>query len=304
MKARGDALLLLAAAIWGFAFVAQRVGMAHVGPFVFNAVRFTLGVVVLLPFVGRIRAHEAVPSGPQSELRCGWSLRLRRSPVGGGFLAGLFLFGGISLQQMGIVYTTAGKAGFITGLYVVIVPLLALLWGQRASVGQWIGTALATTGLYLLCVTGHLEVGRGDLLVLGGACFWAVHVHLIAWLTRDQRPVQLACIQFAVCAVLSLLVALLTEKVSLPGMRAAAVPILYAGVLSVGVAYTLQVVAQRDAHPAHAAILLSMEAVFAVVGGMIFLDESLTARAVLGCLLMLAGMFASQLSPRRTLSPR
>ncbi len=316
--ARGDLLMLLAAAIWGFAFVAQRIGMEHVGPFLFNAVRFTLGTLVLLPFLGRLpapaRADAAGPdlpaarpappagSGPPvagPRARRVPAQRVRRSLARGGLLAGVLLFGGISLQQMGLVYTTAGKAGFITGLYVVIVPLLALIWGQRAAAGQWVGTALATVGLYLLCITGRLAMDRGDLLVLGGALFWALHVHAIAWLTRELQPVRLACAQFAVCAALSLLMALLTERIELSGVRAASVPILYAGVLSVGVAYTLQVIAQRDAHPAHAAILLSLEAVFAVAGGMIFLAESLTVRGAAGCALMLGGMLASQLSAGR-----
>jgi drug/metabolite transporter (DMT)-like permease len=290
---RSNVLLLLAAMIWGFGFVAQRAGMEHVGPFLFNGLRFALGTLVLLPFVrrfGRKGGWEDDPARP----------RLLRSHLLGSLVAGTCLFAGASLQQMGIVYTTAGKAGFITGLYVVIVPLLALFWGHRPSPGQWLGAGLAASGLYLLSITGRLAVARGDLLVLAGAIVWAIHVHLIAYLVRGLCPLRLAAGQFTVTAGLSLAVALLIEPLAAADLSGAAVPILYAGALSVAVAYTLQVVAQRDAHPAHAAIVLSLEAVFAAAGGWLILGEGLTARAAAGCTIMLAGMLCSQLPARRT----
>lgn len=279
-----DALLLLAAAIWGFAFVAQRVGMEHVGPFTFNAVRFALGALAVLPL-----APLWERSRPQAPRLPGRTFRW------GGLLVGLALFAGSSFQQAGIVYTTAGKAGFITGLYVVLVPLLGIGLGRRSTAGNWSGAVLAVAGLYLLTVRGSLHIERGDLLVLAGALFWAVHVHLIAWLSPRSNPFGLAAIQFAVCSLLSLVAALLFETVALGPILAAAVPILYAGLLSAGVAYTLQVLAQRRAHPTHAAIILSLEAVFAVLGGRLMLDESLPARGLVGCALMLAGMIVSQL---------
>ncbi len=294
-----DALLLVAAVIWGFAFVAQRAGMAHVGPFLFNAIRFALGAAVLTPFIHRLAAQRTGQLGAAGPTTREPGAALLRSHALGGLLAGIALFGGISLQQTGLVYTSAGKAGFITGLYVVIVPLMALFWGQRASAWQWLGAALAVAGLYLLSVTGRMSIARGDLLVLGGAVFWAIHVHLIAWLTRSLQPVRLAGIQFWVCAGLSLLVAVLFEPIELAGIVSAAVPILYAGLLSVGVAYTFQVIGQRDAHPAHAAILLSLEAVFAVVGGCALLGETLTPRAGVGCGLMLGAMLVAQLGAGR-----
>jgi drug/metabolite transporter (DMT)-like permease len=316
--ARADAFLLVAAVIWGFAFVAQRAGMAYVGPFVFNAIRFALGAAILTPFIHRLGVRDAAGGAARGArgardvaVPAGGAIRdaapadrapgpmLLRSHLLGGLLAGVALFGGISLQQMGIVHTAAGKAGFITGLYVVIVPLMALFWGQRASAWQWLGAVLAVAGLYFLSVTERMAIARGDLLVLGGAVFWAVHVHLIGWLTRSLEPVRLAGIQFWVCAGLSLLVALLVEPIRPAGIVSAAVPILYAGLLSVGVAYTFQVIGQRDAHPAHAAILLSLEAVFAVVGGCTLLGESLTARAMLGCVLMLGAMLVAQLGAGR-----
>ena len=223
--------------------------------------------------------------------------------LGGGLLAGLVLFAGASLQQVGIVYTTAGKAGFVTGLYVVIVPLLGLLWGQRTPGMTWAGAVLAAVGLYLLTVTDGFTLAEGDGLVLVGAFFWAAHVLLIGRLSgRYVEPVLLACLQFSVCAVLSLIVALATEPVTLQGLEAAALPILYGGLLSVGVAYTLQVVAQRDAPPAHAAIILSLETVFAVLAGWLWLNETLTERGLFGCGLMFAGMLLSQWGVDRSAS--
>ena len=278
-------MLLLAAVIWGLAFVAQRIGMEHVGPFTYNGVRFFLGALSLLPLLWLGR-HSAVPVGAG-----GW-----RPILGGGLLAGLILFAGASLQQAGIVYTTAGKAGFITGLYVVIVPLLGLLWGHRTPWSTWIGAALAVAGLYLLTLTDDLTLAEGDGLVLIGAFFWAGHVLVIGWLSgRHIEPVLLACLQFIVCAVLSLAVAVVTEPITLAGLWGGAMPILYGGLLSVGVAYTLQVVAQRDAPPAHAAIILSLETVFAALGGWLLLNESLSGRGLIGCALMFAGMLLSQL---------
>jgi len=285
---RANALLLLAAAIWGFAFVAQRVGMNYVGPFTFTGVRFALGSVALLPVLiaQRRRSKESLP----------WRVLLP-----GGLIAGIVLFAGASCQQIGIVTTTAGKAGFITGLYVVLVPLLGLLQRQRIGMGAWIGAILAVVGLYFLTMPADLSELRltamtsGDLWVLLGAFFWALHVHILAWLTQRVEALPIAVLQFAVTAILSSIVALLLETPTLPGLRDAVWAILYGGLLSVGVAYTLQVVAQRDARPAHAAIILSLEAVFAVIGGALLLGEMLTLRGLAGCVLMLAGMLVSQL---------
>ncbi len=281
---KADWLLLLTAVIWGSAFVAQRVGMDHVGPFTFNGVRFTLGALVLLPLVVR---RKAVVPPEQGGGR--WTV------LWGGGLAGVVLFTAAALQQVGLVYTTAGKAGFITGLYVIIVPILGLLWGYRPRWGGWLGASLAVVGLYLLSVTEDLTLAPGDFLELVGAFFWAVHVLILGWLSPRVRRVRLACIQFSVCALLSLATAGLFETITVEGLRGAAVPILYGGLLSVGVAYTLQVVAQRHAPPVHAAVILSLEAVFAAVTGWIILGEVLDLRGVVGCGLMLAGMLTAQL---------
>jgi drug/metabolite transporter (DMT)-like permease len=284
---KSDALLLLTATIWGFAFVAQRVGMDFVGPFAFNGIRFALGCLVLLPLITRSRST-ALPPGKKPPAA-------RRTMVLGGGLAGLLLFSGASFQQVGLVYTTAGNAGFITGLYVVIVPILGLFWGQRPGAGTWIGAVLAAAGLYLLSVTGDFTIAFGDLLEIAGAFFWAGHVLVIGWLSPKVASSRLAFFQYAACSALSLAAAALFETTTLNGVLNAAIPILYGGVFSVGIAYTLQVVAQRRAHPAHAAILLSLEAVFAALGGRILLGETLSLRGIGGCALMLSGMLLSQL---------
>lgn len=286
---KSDAMLLLAAAIWGFAFVAQRVGMSHVGPFTFNAVRFALGAAVLLPFTfsqeGRKRGRAAIPSLSNS-----------KQLLYAGGLTGCVLFAAASLQQVGIVYTTAGKAGFITGLYVVIVPLLSLFMRQLPSAGAWIGAALATAGLYMLSIRSGFGISLGDSLVLGSAIFFALHVLVIGWLSRRMYPVRLAFLQFTTCSVLSFITAISTEAIALGDIAAAAIPILYAGGLSVGIAYTLQALSQREAPAAHAAIILSMEAVFAALGGSLLLGETLSSRGLTGCGLMLLGALVSKLS--------
>lgn len=288
---KSDTFLLTTAAIWGFAFVAQRIGMDYVGPFAFNGVRFFLGSLSLLPLL-MIQKWGKSGSDPSSSSSPG--AKGMPGLLGGG-LAGLILFIGASLQQIGLVYTTAGKAGFITGLYVVIVPVIGLFLGQRTGKATWVGAILAASGLYLLSVTESFSIAPGDLLELIGAFFWAGHVLIIGWLSPRIYPLKLAFYQFATCSALSLLTALIFESLPLYALYQAALPILYGGLLSVGVAYTLQVVAQRNARPSHAAIILSLEAVFAALGGWIVLGETLSLRGMAGCVMMLAGMLSSQL---------
>ncbi|MFZ2961042.1 MAG: DMT family transporter [Candidatus Ozemobacteraceae bacterium] len=283
---RANLLLLLTAVIWGFAFVAQRVGMEHVGPFLFNAIRFALGGVFLLVVLWI--------QGP-TKVEANGSYRL----FSGGLIAGCFLFCGASLQQVGIVYTTAGKAGFITGLYVILVPLVGIFMGQRTDRNTWLGAILAAIGLYFLSVTEALTIQRGDFLELVGALFWAAHVHIVGWYAKRTANLPFSIIQFFVCSVFSFCVALGFEQNSFEGIVQATVPILYGGVFSVGVGYTLQVIGQKNAHPSHAAIILSLEAVFAAIGGMMLLSETLTGRSLLGCLLMLSGMIFSQIPSER-----
>lgn len=285
---KSDSLLLATAFIWGFAFVAQRMGMEHVGPFGFNGVRFALGCLVLLPLVyTNHRRTEITPSK--------YPKLLSARSLAGGLAAGLILFSGASFQQVAMVYTTAGNAGFITGLYVILVPIIGMSLKHRTHAGTWIGAVLAAFGMYLLSVTERFTISPGDLLVLIGAFFWAFHVHIIGWLSPRQDPLKIAVLQYAACSLLSLAVSGIFERNTLDMYMSAAAPILYGGIMSVGVAYTLQVVAQRHARASHAAIILSLEAVFAALGGWIVLDEVLSPRAMTGCALMFCGMLISQL---------
>ena len=230
-RLRANLLLLLAAFIWGFSFVAQRTGMAHLGPFAFNAVRFLLGGLVLLPLMGlfdRQRQRVGLAVVP---------LRDRRL-LRGGAVVGLLLFGGATLQQAGIVFTTAGKAGFITSLYVVLVPLLGLLVGHRPSAAVWVGAVLAAAGLYFLTIEGAFGMAWGDLLVLVGAFVWAIHFLVLGHFSPQTDTIKLSFLQFMVCAALSAVAALLFETSAIADFRAALIPILYSGILSVGLGYT------------------------------------------------------------------
>lgn len=288
---KADGLLLLTALIWGFAFVAQRSGMKDIGPFAFTAVRFALGALCLLPLLilgkrraGRTPQASSPGSGPLAKLA--WAA-----------LAGLILFLGANLQQVGLVTTTASNAGFITSLYVILVPLIGFFLGKSSGLRIWIGAVLAVAGLFILSVGVGFTMAPGDLLQLVGAFFWAGHILLINHLVTRMEALEIAVGQFATCALLSLAVALVWEPAPFAGLEPAALPILYGGLLSIGVAYTLQIVAQKTAHPAHASIILSMEALFAAIGGVLFLHEPLTLRLMLGGALMLAGMVISQLEP-------
>lgn len=276
-------MLWITSAIWGFAFVAQRAGMEFIGPFTFNGIRFILGSASLLPLIWWMkRKHTEVASPKKSLLK-------------GGLLAGLVLFAGASLQQAGMVYTEAGKAGFITGFYVILVPLIGVFIGQHITKLLWAGAIIALAGLYLLTMNGPFALEPGDMLILLSAFFWAAHVQLINKLVDTHAALPLSALQFAVCGILSLASGFAFETITLHSVLQAALPLLYGGLMSVGIAYTLQVVAQQHVHPAYASLILSFETVFAVVGGYILLGETLSDRNLAGCALMLAGIVIVQI---------
>lgn len=265
---RARLLLLLTAAIWGMAFTAQRAGMEHMGPLLFNGIRFLLGALVLVPF---------------------FSSRITRAMLVPAVAAGAVLFAGASLQQWGMVHTTASRAGFITGLYIVFVPLLGALSGERETPMAWAGFALALAGLFLLSFREGLDsVNPGDVLVLLGAFAWAFHVRLIGRLAGGFDPGGLALCQFTVCGAASLLFAALFGE-PFEGAGRALFPLAYSGFLSVGLAFTLQVFAQKRVRPSEAGTLMALEAVFAALGGWLILHENLSPAEVTGCLLMLLG---------------
>ena len=296
LRARANLLLGLTAAIWGFGFVAQRLGADHMDALSFNAARFLIGALSLVPLIWWLRrarrpvvAYPEPPAGPAVTPR----VTDRRSPWLPGVVTGLVIFSAASLQQVGIATTTAGKAGFITGLYIVLVPVLGLALGHRATVATWVGLGLAVPGLYLLSMTEDLTIAPGDLLVLVGAFFWAAHILVIDHFVRTVDALELSAVQFLTCGALSGALALVVEDQPFSGLGPALGAVLYGGLLAVGVAYTLQVVAQRHAKASHAALLLSLEAVFGAVGGWLLLSETMSPRMLLGCALMMAGIVVS-----------
>ena len=290
---QANLMMLLAASIWGFAFVAQRVGMETMGPHWFNSLRFFIGVVALMPVViwmGRVQAKSST-EGPKSSTK---------TLLMGGAVAGLLLFIGATFQQVGLQYTTAGKAGFITGMYIFFVPLIGLFFRMKTGLGTWLGAAIALWGLYLLSINEDFTLSKGDTLQLICAVAFAVHVLMIGYLASRMDTVKLSLMQFFVAGLLAMILALYFEQLTWGMIKSTAVPLLFAGVMSTGIGYTLQTIAQQHAHPSHAAIILSSEGVFAVIGGFLLLNEVLPAQGLLGCGLILVGMLMSQLIPHLT----
>ena len=284
--ARYEALLFITAAIWGTGFVAQRLGMVSLGPFSYNAARFMLGSAVLLPVLAARRVAPAA----------------LKAALGPGLIAGSILAVAAGLQQAGLLYTSAGKAGFITGLYVVLVPIAALVLGRATPSRTWVGAALAFGGLYVLSFASIAGVNAGDLLVLASSVFWTAHIlALDRWASRVE-PLALACVQFAVCSAWCWLGAFAFESPSAADFVSGAAPIAYGGVLSIGVAYTLQAVAQSKAHPARAAIIMALESPFAALSGALFLGERMSPGEAAGCAMMLAGTFVAQWPARKKAS--
>ncbi len=282
---KANLLLLLASAIWGFAFVAQKKGAEFLGPFAFTGIRFALGSLSLIPVMMYFKGAEN-------------SVRNKTAPFKNTLIAGVvtgsILFIGAALQQAGMSGTTAGKAGFITGLYIVFVPILGILLKHDISSSTIAGAVLATAGMYLLCVKEEFAISYYDGLVLLCAVFWSVHIMFIDHFIKKIDALELSFFQFVTCAVLSISFAFMFEKTTVESVSQALIPLLYGGFCSVGIAFTLQVVGQKNAKPSHAAIILSMEAVFAAIGGFIILGETLGLRALFGCALMLAGMLLPQ----------
>lgn len=282
---QANLMLLVTAAIWGFAFVAQRVAMDHMGPFSFNAVRFLLGAASLLPLIWFFSRKKAVATTTAAKTSI-W--------LAGG-VAGAILFVAAALQQVGLLDTTAAKAGFITGLYMILVPFLGLFLRHVTGLNAWLGALLALVGLYLLSINADFSMSRGDFLMFVGAIFWACHILWIDFIGRRVNALQLSAVQFLACGLLSSVAAFWQETPTFASVLLAWPAILFASFISVGLAYTLQVVAQKRAKPTHAAIIMSMEAVFAAIGGVVFLDETLPMRGWIGCGLMMSGMLLSQI---------
>ncbi len=284
---RSSLALAGASLIWGLAFVAQRVSLDSLGPFTFNGLRFALGALCLWPF-----AHVLPTRLPPDE--GGW-----KPAFVPGIIAGAVLATAAGLQQVGLQWTTAGKAAFLTGFYILLVPVFGLFLKRRPHAGVWWGAAVGLAGLYFLSITEAWTIYVGDALQLLGAVFWAAHILVIDRVAPRLDPLKLSVVQYAACALVSLAVAAPTETLTWGRLDAGLVPLVYSGVGSVGIAYTLQVVGQRGIAPGPAALLLSLEAVFAALGGGLLLGETLGFRELVGCALMLAGMAVAQIWPRR-----
>lgn len=292
-KLQGTMMLLLTALIWGSSFVAQRAGMEYIGPFTFNGIRSLIGGLVLIPVIF-LFSKEKNAELTEAEKKAG-----KKTLLLGGILCGIVLFAASSLQQIGMVYTTAGKAGFITALYIVLVPILGVFIRKKVKPIVWLCVILAVAGLYLLCMTDGLSLGQGDLLVLLCAFAFSIHILVIDYFAPRTDGVALSCIQFFVCGILSLFPMFLAETPVWSAILDCWIPILYAGVLSCGVAYTLQILAQKHTDPTVASLLLSLESVFAAIAGAIILHEQLAPRELAGCVLMFAAIIIAQM-PSKT----
>ena len=288
-RVRGSLSLLLCTTIWGFGFIAQSVGMDHIGPFTFQAVRCLLAVLFLIPCaflldIGKCSFRESAAKWKNPTL---WRV---------GLICGCALFVASSLQQIGIVYTDAGKAGFITAMYIVLVPVLGLFLGKKPPRTTVFSVALAVVGLYLLSCVGVSQINKGDLFLMGCALAFAVQITCIDRLAGDLDGLRMNCIQALVVTVLSVpFIPLTRETVSLPAIAACWFPLVFSGVLSMGVAYTLQIVGQKDLEPTTASLIMSLESAFAALGGWLILYQTMTAWELLGCGLMFAGVVLSQL---------
>lgn len=295
-------LLLLTAAIWGVAFVAQSVGMDYVGPFTFNTVRSLLGGIVLIPCIvllKRINVGSKDTAGA-AEHASGDPAGQRKVLLTGGVACGVLLCIASNLQQFGIMYTSVGKSGFITAMYIVLVPVLGIFLKKKAGIKIWCSVAIAVGGLYLLCMTDSgFSIQKGDLLLLLGAVIFSFHILTIDYFSPKVDGVKMSCIQFFTCGILSMVCMFLFEQPQIGAILQARIPIVYAGVLSCGVAYTLQIVGQKGMNPTVASLILSMESVISVIAGWLILHQKLSGRELLGCVLMFVAIILVQLPERK-----
>lgn len=298
-KTKNTFLLLLTAFIWGVAFVAQSVGMDYVGPLTFNGSRFIIGAIFLIPciaFLDKLKEKENQAAGKNITA----APQNKKVLITGGICCGIAIAAASTLQQYGIAYTTVGKAGFITALYIVIVPILGIFLKKKPRLIIWLSVLLALVGLYFLCMTDSLSFSKGDTLVLLCAFVFSLHIMIIDHFSPMVDGVRMSCIQFAVAGILCGIPALIFEHPTFSSLIAAWAPVLYAGILSCGVAYTLQIVAQKNYDPTVASLLLSLESVFSVLAGWVILHQSLSPREIFGCVLVFIAIILVQLPTPKT----
>ena len=291
-------VLLLTATIWGVAFVAQSVGMDYVGPFTFNAARSILGGLTLIPVIiigERVKANRTGNGAEKGRVPCSRE-KDKKTLLQGGFWCGVMLFLGSSLQQLGIQYTSVGKAGFLTAMYIVLVPIVGIFFRKRVGLQNWIGVVLAVYGMYLLCIRpGEGRIQVGDLLLTACALAFTGHILVIDHFSPLVDGVKMSCIQFFVCAILSGIFMMILERPSVSAIFTAWLPIAYAGIMSSGVAYTLQIVAQKDMNPTVTSLILSLESVISLLAGWVILHQVLSGRELLGCAIVFSAIILVQL---------
>lgn len=284
---KGSLILLLTATIWGIAFVAQSAGMDYIGPFTFNSIRSIIGGIVLIPVVIILNKRENKPENNKGNFK---------KLFAGGIACGVLLCVASNLQQLALKTASVGKAGFLTALYIVLVPVVGLFWKRKVGKNVAAAVVLAVAGLYLLCLNGGEFIpGKEDILLLLCALVFTFHILVIDYFAPKVNCVAMSCIQFFVCGVLSAIPMLGFEEIKLQSILDAAVPLLYAGVMSCGVAYTLQIVGQKNMNPTVASMILSLESVVSVLAGLIILNEVLSGREITGCVLMFVAIILSQL---------
>lgn len=287
-------LLTITAVIWGFAFTSQKTGMNHVGPFTYNCVRSLLGAIFLIPCIALIDRFRSPIE------REGLKRIPKKLYIIGGCACGAVLAFASSTQQIGIMYTTVGQAGFITACYIILVPIIGIFLKKSCSLFVWISVVLAVIALYLLCLTESFTINKGDFFVLICSFLFAGHILVIDFFSPKMDGVRLSCVQFFISGLLCSIPMFIMEGVpAWKDLVAAAIPILYAGIMSCGVAYTLQIVAQKDCNPTVASIVMSLESAFAVLGGWLFLDETLSGRQYTGCAIMFVAILLAQIPPKR-----
>lgn len=294
---KNNAMLLLTALIWGCAFVAQSVGMDYVGPFTFNCVRCLIGSVVLIPVIVLMDRMKKKSGMSEAEIRK--ERGDTRTILTGGICCGVVLAAASSLQQFGILFTTVGKAGFITAMYIVLVPILGIFVGKKIRPLILVCVVIAVAGLYFLCMTEQLSLGKGDLFVLLCAFVFSIHILVIDHFSPLVDGVRMSAIQFLTAGLLCAVPMLVWERPVMGEILTAWMPILYAGVMSCGVAYTLQILGQKHADPAVASLLLSLESVFSVLAGWVILGQSLNGKELFGCVLMFVSIILAQLPEKK-----
>lgn len=286
-------MLLLTAFIWGTAFVAQSVGMDYLEPFTFNGVRCLIGAIALLPCIWFFNCGKGNENKINDE-------NAKRDLIKGGIVCGILLFAASSLQQIGLVYTAAGKAGFITAFYIVLVPVFGIFLHKKIGWKVWTAVAIALAGLYFLCITESLTIGVGDIYVFLCALIFSVHILVVDHYAPKVDGVKLSCIQFLVAGIVSIPFMLILESPKMGNMMTSWFPLIYAGVFSCGIAYTLQILGQKNVNPAVASLILSLESCFSVLSGWVILGERLSARETIGCIMMFAAIILAQIPDKKS----